>query len=593
MILGEGRRAGWLALPVVALAYGAYLAVFLPLVPAGGKALGADYLLHLPNLLAGYFLYLRDGLFAVPWFNPAQCGGVPFLADLNVGFYSVPQFLSFIVDPLQAVRLTFAIFAALGAAGFYLLARRAFAMSAAAAAVAAVLFLFNGCFAYRMAIGHLTFHPLMLAPWIALALIRGSALGALVAGALFAYAFQSGMIHGIGPLAFATAAVILIHGMRTSHRWQAWAAFAASVVVAVALSAARLAAAIAFAENFPRAQYPLPGFTDLVTALRVALESLFYLPPVAEAWSALANTGPFLDREEWEYGLGPIAALLILAGGALLLLRHRAFVAHHARAIACVVAILALPLLLNWYVPAWNGALKQVPLLGSSTTLVRWFIVYIPVAVLLAALSFDALVEGGARLVAMVAVVVTIVVPNWLMNKSSYAGHYDAAPIVEAWHRGAVAPVASIVVNPASTPERPVARGANNAIATGASQLNCYQPVFGYQLETFPRGNLRPGPVTEVTAAGTLNLKNPACYLFPAANSCAPGAEFRVDEIAEAEAFAHYRPFPFARPPLQVAAGWLNLAALVAWLLAVPVLLLRRRAGGAAPPRLDAMRPAR
>ncbi len=111
MILGAVRNegAGW-AWGAVALAFAAYLWIFLPLLPADGHGLGADYALHLPNLLAGYFFYLQNGLLAVPWFNPGQCGGVPFIADLNVAYYSLPQFLTFVVDPLTAVRVTFVVF---------------------------------------------------------------------------------------------------------------------------------------------------------------------------------------------------------------------------------------------------------------------------------------------------------------------------------------------------------------------------------------------------------------------------------------------------------------------------------------------------
>ncbi len=594
MILGSGRSDGaglaWIA---VALAYAAYLAIFLPLIPASGTGLGADYSLHLPNLLAGYFLYLNGGLFSVPWFNPGQCGGVPFLADLNVGFYSLPQFLAFVADPLVAVRVTFAAFAAAGAVGFYLLARRAFALSLAASAVAAVLFLFNGMFAYRMAIGHLTFHPFMLAPWIALCLLRGTVLGSLIAGALFAYAFQAGMIHGIGPVAFAVAAIVLIHGIRYGHSARPWLAFVGAAVVAVALSATRLAAALALARNFPRDQYALPGFPDLVEALRVALLSLLGLPPVAEAWQSLANTDAFLGREEWEYGVGPIALLLVVAGAAALVVHGRRL-ARHLPALVALAAILALPLLLNWYVPAWNALLKEMPLLGSSTTLVRWFMLYIPVVVLLAALAFDRLFSVEMRVPAMALAVLAIGLPNAIIDKGTYrAQRYDAAPIVTAWHAGRIVPVTDIVANPDATPERRVRIGANNAIAAGHSQLDCYQPVFGYQLQTFPVGNLHPGPISDVSPPGTLNLKNPACYLFPGANACRPGDEFRVDQATSAASFAAYEPFPFARPPLQLAAGWLNLVALIGFILAIPILLLRAKSRPAPPRRLDASGTAR
>jgi hypothetical protein len=291
--------------------------------------------------------------------------------------------------------------------------------------------------------------------------------------------------------------------------------------------------------------------------------------------------------------LGPIAALLIIAGGVALLLRRADVLWRHLPALIAIAAILAVPLLLNWYVPAWNAVLKDVPLLGSSTTLVRWFIVYIPVGVILAALAFDALVEMPARLPAMAAMLVTIILPNWLIDKSTYQRTYDATPVVAAWHRGVVPPVTAIVELPRSNPDRRVERDANNAIADGHAQLYCYQPMFGYQLQTFPVGSLHAGPVTDMSPAGTLNLKNPACYLFPGANNCRPGDEFRSDQASMAASFATYAPVPFARPALQIAAGWVNLLALIVSVIALPVLLWRNRGKGASPPRLDAVRPAR
>jgi hypothetical protein len=596
MILRAARNeSAVLAWAAIALAFAVYLWIFLPLIPADGRGLGADYSLHLPNLLAGYFLYREGGLFSLPWFNPGQCGGVPFLADLNVGFYSLPQFLSFAVDPLVAVRATFVVFAAVGAAGFYALARRGFGLSPAASAVAAVLFLFNGTFAYRMAIGHLTFHPLMLAPWIALCLIRGTALGALLAGALFAYAFQAGMIHGILPIAFASAAILLAHGIRYGQRRAPWLAFGASAAIAVALSATRLAAAIAFARNFPRDQYSLGGFGDLATALWIALQALFApLPPAIEGWQAMQNADTFLDREEWEYGVGALAALLIVAGGAMLLVRANRNLLRHGPAIVGIGLILALPLLLNWYAPEWSALLKRVPLLGSSTTLVRWFMLYIPIVALTAALAFDRLFTPATRPLVLAIAVAATVLPAAFVDKGMYRDQrYDATPIVAAWRGGRTVPVTDVVINVASTAERRVRIGGNNAIAGGHSQLYCYDPVFGYQLQTLPFGSLHAGPVSDIAPGGALNLKNPSCYLFPGANSCRPGDEFSVAQAGAADAFARYEPFAFGLPPLQVAANWLNLLALVGFVLAVPVLAWRNRSRTGASRGLDAMPPAR
>ena len=152
---------------------GAYLWLYLPQLPASGASWGHDYSLHLPNLLAGQYWFQTNGPFAVPWFNPGQCAGVPFLGDLNVAYYSLPQWATFAVGPIAAVRITFVVFAAAGACGFYLLMRGPFAASPWAAATAAALFLFGGFFAHRMIVGHLTFHPFTLTPWLAWAFLAG------------------------------------------------------------------------------------------------------------------------------------------------------------------------------------------------------------------------------------------------------------------------------------------------------------------------------------------------------------------------------------------------------------------------------------
>jgi hypothetical protein len=78
---------------------------------------------------------------------------------------------------------------------------------------------------------------------------------------------------------------------------------------------------------------------------------------------------------------------------------------------------------------------------------------------------------------------------------------------------------------------------------------------------------------------GRFNLKNPACYVYPAANGCAPGDHFTVQQRPAAEAFITYQPFPFRLPVWQYAANLLNLIA-VAGVLGFLVVALARRWGG-------------
>jgi hypothetical protein len=216
----------------------------------------------------------------------SQCGGFAYFPDPNVAYYSVPQFLVFLVSPMRAVQLTFLLFSLIGLAGCYGLMRHAFRSSRSAAVLAAGIFVFNGFFAYRMLIGHLTFHAFALIPVMAVAVLppvpdrRPPLLElvgrACVAAACLAYMFQSGMVHGIPPALLAMAVILIIHGLCFGWRWQPWLLLAVAGAFSLALCAGKLVAELALLSNFPRDSYPLPGVAGLFSTLWVAAQTLFF-----------------------------------------------------------------------------------------------------------------------------------------------------------------------------------------------------------------------------------------------------------------------------------------------------------------------------
>ena len=559
---------------LVLAALGVYLWIFVPYLPSSGAHWGHDYALHLPNLLSGYFWFRQNGLLDAPWFSPAQCAGVPFLADLNVAYYSLPQWATFAVGPVDAIRLTFFLFAALGAAGSFVLLRGPFGATPWAAATASVLFLCSGFFTYRMLAGHLTFHPITLTPWLAWALLAvrkhvwQTLLSTCAAGLILAYMFHAGMVHAIPPVAIAVAVILLLHGQIHGHRGGPWLLFASAVLLSLALCAQRMAAALAFLQQFPRDEYALPGFPSLLAELRVVLLSLFWRPPAELAQSLLANLTVPLERHEWEYGLGPAAAMLLLAG-AVRAAQGARLVASAWLVTVTILGALALPLALNWHQPAWHAFLKSQPLLGSSSNLVRWYLLYVPLVALCAGLAFDVVVRA-AQWRARAAVLFTAVTLawSWTADRSYYAAQkYDPGVMQRTWQAvdaGAPLPTVtnlSVRVDKANRLMLPLER--NDDMARGYSQLLCYQPMFGYGLERLRHGLLRPGPALAELPDGTLNLKNPACYVFPAANACAPGDHFRREQREEATRFLRYQPFAFQRPVWQSFADAVTLAALL------------------------------
>ena len=570
LLAAEASRARLLVLA----ALGVYLWIFLPYLPSSGARWGHDYALHLPNLLAGYFWFQQNGLLEAPWFSPAQCAGVPFLADLNVAYYSLPQWATFAIGPVGAIRLTFVVFAALGAAGTFVLLRGPFAATPWAAATGAVLFLCSGFFTYRMLVGHLTYHAITLTPWLAWALLAvhkqvwQRVLSTCAAGLVLAYMFHSGMVHAIPPVAIAVAVILLLHGQLHGHRRGPWLVFASAVLLSLALGAQRLAAALAFLQQFPRNEYALPGFPSLLDELRVVLLSLFWRPPAELAQPLLANLTVPLERHEWEYGLGPAAALLLMAGAVRVAKGVRSVTSPWLVAGTIVVA-LALPLALNWHQPAWHAFLKSQPVLGSSSNLVRWYLLYVPLVALCAGLAFDVVLPAGpwrARAAALIAA--ATLAWNWTADRSYYSAQsYDPGVMQQAWRAvdaGAPVPAVtnlSVRLDKANRLALPLER--NDDMARGYSQLLCYQPMFGYGLERLRHGELRPGPALAELADGTLNLKNPACYVFPAANACAPGDHFRREQRDEATRFLRYQPFAFQRPVWQTSADLVTIVALL------------------------------
>lgn len=555
--------------------------------------LGHDYSYFLPHLLAGDFWIQRNGIFAVPWFTPAFCGGVPMFANPQSPYYTVTQFLSALfVDPLTAVYLTLLLFAWMGYAGFYLLLRGPFASGRAVAILGAVLFMFNGLYAHRMMVGHLTFHAFMLMPLLAFLLLRGPFVGAPgsraawlagVAGAsaTIAYMVMAGMIQMILPVLLSVVVVAILAGGARGGGLRFALRFALSGLLAGAVCLARLTASAAFLEPFPRDDYKLPGAGSVLGAMQLAVESLFFRPAhKAAADGILLNQEWSLDQHEFEFGVTVVPLLALLVGGGVALVRWRraGFGRPGWRRVLQAVAvalILLLPIVLNCYTPAWNATLKGLPLLRSSSSLIRWFCLYIPVVILGAALAIEGLTSSAlAKWLAAAAGVATCLVTNLVADDSFYQQQgYDPAAITKAYHQSDIPDIRTIGDRTA---------GGNDALVRGTSPGMCYEPIFGYRLEHLPFKTLTPGPVVD-QHAGTLNIKNPACYLFPRENHCAPGDHFSVRDKDDAAAFARYRAFAFEMPLRQRLANVVSLLAalgVVALLLRGPVgRLVGRRAG--------------
>lgn len=573
-MIAKSTAKEWISVTTVCgLLLFCYHLVFSRYFPNASGALGGDYSYFLPQLLDGYFWYHKNGLLTPQWFTPAFCGGVPALPNPQNIFYSVPQWLTFVIDPLHAVYVSLLIFAALGFAGFYLLLRSAFGTSVITALFGATLFLFNGFYTHRMLIGHFTFHAFMLLPLIAYFLLRPlPAIGRLsrlrlaadvsLAAVFLAYMVYSGMVQLLPPVLLAVAAIGLVHGQLFGSAGLFWLRLTGAGAMSIAISAGKLLASLAFLGNFERASYPLPGADTVWGLLKMTVVSLFLAPSNDPGRDIIVNARWELGRQEFEYGVTLVPLLIIAIGTASALINWRSLLsrcnlgAFQWMRLGLLFLLLLPPFIVNYYSPDWNSMLKGIPVIRSSSNLLRWFCMYIPLVILAASLVLEKsdwlkqvrLYVGGWALI-------TVLVFNVSVDREYYAKQsYDPGPITEAYLQSQAADWSPMITHIHAFMDQngrlltPISR--NNALANGGSQLACYEPIFGYGLESFPILPLHPGAVTAVHD-GILNIKNPVCYVFGEVNGCAPGDHFSTAQTQEAKAFASYQTFEFKFPVWQ------------------------------------------
>ncbi|HKA16120.1 MAG TPA: hypothetical protein VKH41_13945 [Myxococcota bacterium] len=555
--------------------------IFASFFPNQYGNLGSDYGYFLPQLLDGEFGRIANGPFAIQWFTPAFCGGIPKFPNPQSLSFSVPQLLTFLTDPITGVRLTLLAFAALGYAGFYRFQRRLFGISRPIATLGAALFLFNTCFSSRMLIGHLTFHAFMLVPWLPPWLFaRGGPSwrerGLEIAGAagVLAYLASQAIAHVLFQALLFTAIAGLLQAAIAPERCtprRSALRVAAAVPLSLALCAAKLAAMAAFLSQFPRTLYPLASVASIPDLLHLVFHSLFLSPSEELIRAVVVNTKFLIEPHEFEYGVTPLP--LVLVG--LALLRRRAegrpvvprgpLRGVRGACLAGAVLLLAIPLALNFHHPVWHAWLKSLPIFASSFTLFRWLSVYVPIAILAGTAALDSSTSLARHRGWVAAAGCAWLAWHELSVDRTYYQRqiYDPAPVREAFAAARRGAAPSIHANALPSSSDLLAPSRNTAMAHGESQLACYETLFGFQMENLPRGALREGPVLEVRD-GAFNLNDPSCFVFPAANECTPGTPFPASRRADAEAFASYRAFPFRMPLAQHIADAVNAAALSA-----------------------------
>ena len=559
---------------VLLIAY--YLIFVQPFFPNQNGNLGHDYQLYFPRMLSGVYYFVTNGLSVIPWFTPACCGGSFLFAHPQSLFFSIPQFLNFYFDPIVSIQLTFMIFAALGFWGTYLLLRYTFVLQEISAIFGASLFMFNGFFAYRMIIGHLDYHSFMLLPLISYFLIQPlvasnrvkEMIMVIFAALLSSYVIYSGGVHLLLPMALAFSAVFVLAGI--NHRELNGPIYrtGAVVILTLIICAAKLNVDFATLDNFSRNYYRLPGLDSIFYAFWVPIKSIFFSAyTFVDTNRIFTNLQWTIQKQELEMSITFIPLFLMLWG---LVNFFRGKIKIDKKQIFLLLALLVIcliPLAINFYTPAWNKLLKTIPIINSSSMLVKLYAIYIPIVVIIAALVTEKLKFKNYIVPGLILILLFV---KAYEEKTYYAEQgYNPRLAVYAHQQviqsGKVPAITEISSERCVTNSEGIRRcGGDEMMAFGLSQINCIEPLFGYRHEEFKQKELlKVGrPVIQLTD-DRFNMKNPACSIFPDENNCLPGDHFRADQKEELLSFTSYKGYEFNMPKTQKISNWISLISIL------------------------------
>ena len=538
---------------------------------------GHDYTLALPSLLDTALHYRLNGL-SIQWFTPTFGGGIPAFPNPNNGQFSLFSFLAVILPPWQAVMLSAVIFVSAGFLACYYFLNHTLKLNWTSSILGALFFSANGFVITRIATGQLGYSSFALLAFL-LFILFDKSLPIKIAVTLFGlllamYIYSAGyfiiIIFGLSilmliPLFFLYRPDLL--------QWKRlFFIIAVGGVLGIIISASKLAATFSFMRYFPRLMadnYPtsfLSGFLGIILQLlgTTNLVPIFLLggmDPSTYPTFTRAATGTHYGMWELDISMTPVVFIIVLVCMVKFIHNPRKYfnlVNNNQKKTALLLCFL-----FTWIAIEFTLAkgivypvLRLLPILSSLRANVRFTGAFIfPLAFLSAAVynHWSKTWDKKKLLRTFLLVNLLAVIPlgsYFLFNKDMFWMFYDiAAPqkVYEDIRAGK-----SFDINEIGTPE-----GRNTgALLYRVSNLNLYEPVFGFDLENF-HPQVENGSIWKITD-GYYNMTDPTGFVYPELNNNKPFDRFRVEDKQTLELFAKHLQPDWNIPVYQRILNWVS-----------------------------------
>jgi hypothetical protein len=538
---------------------------------------GQDYSLGIPWILDTYLHFHTNGL-SIQWYTSSFGGGLPAFPNPNNVQFSLLGLLPFLVSPWLAVIISSIMYIALGGIVGYYLFFRVLRLHWTSSILGMIFLSANGFIMERLAVGHLGYQTFPAIAILAV-LLLDPAIPKAIAGLLFSL-IVAVVIQQAGYfliIAFCLSLLIVLPLLYIYRpdiiSWKRIiTVIAFGGIVAVAISASKLAAVYAFMRFFPRQvadTYPTVGIPQGLVGVFLQLLGMMNLLPLV--WLLRMNpeilpnmmvriTGAFYGYWEFDMSLSPVVFGIVFFAIYSFFRRPKKYshlFTEHKKWIAWIVL-----LIFTWVTIEFILAkgliypyLRNLPVLSSLHVNPRFTVALLFPLAMIAALLYNKWIskwpsKKSTRIFLVFNVLTLIPLCTYFMVKDDLQDRLynitESEKIYTTIRAGDTLTVTGIANNLDNT----------QALGSHMSNLDPYDPIFGYFLENF-HPEIKPGSIWEISD-GYYNMTNPSGYVFPEINGSRTFERIPVSEKSQLEAFAAHKDPDWKIPLYQQILDWMS-----------------------------------
>jgi hypothetical protein len=553
---------------------------------------GNDFKLYLSRLIDTQLHYKVNG-FSIQWYTPSFGGGLPAYPNPLQMQFSLTQFLTWFINPWNAVVASTVIYVAIGFLVAYYFIRDIFELKPLSAILGAVFFIGNGFFIEHIVVGHANFitFPLIVAPIYA---ILSPKIPKWLAGVLISLASAILVYSGgayIGVMGVLTLLIILpmVYFLKPALiSWQKiWPALAWGGVLTFLLCGSKLYAIITFMQSFPREvhdQYFVNWVTSiggLVLQLVGIMTTLPFLNLVGKSSLVFVArlsqwTGSPYGFWELDTSISPVLIILLIIGAWKFLSHKPHFDRSNLlkKSIAGICLLFSIILVVQFSTARGFlfDALKGLPLIKSLRTNTRFATSFILPLAILGAKIFDHWTKGKSGVKTISAFIIlngislAALWAYYLLPMSVQGRNFEITSILDTYIKiqaGETFPVNKII---------PDMNDYEVFQAQASNITHHYDPLLG-ENSFYPL--VHDGSVYDIED-GFYNMTDPTGYVFPKENNSKLFSRIPVDDKSKLEDFLNRRQPGWKLPLTQIVLDWAAVLTIILEICAISVFLARK-----------------